>query len=555
MTGQKEVGLTLLLTVLFVAGILHPVAATRQYNVKLDSCGSNQYWYNSFSTAPGVFGEPFTVSNLDNQSYQIGLGFTVTHMQSGMQINDTADDTVVTLMAHQTSDVLSRVFVFPQNAPTGWYSVTCSIWLGQPGSGTWLDSITKTHAIYVGSSNPSLFTYKQEPAFAPGKIAFDKSGNLGVTDTDTGLFLEFSPPFGTSGLVLGGMIRLSAVNSAWTFDSCGNVWVVDTNSSQILEFTPPFREGMNASLSIDAPILNYVISASDLAFDSSGNLWVVDRLGSRVLEFNRPFSNGMNASLVIGQPDFTSTDENLTQNGLSHPTALAFDSSGNLWVVDSGDDQSQAGRVLMFSPPFSNGMNAAVVIGAPDFTSPGGLGAVCMEAYCGPGYLTFDSSGNLWVDNPAFFDVWRFSRPFSNGMNASLLWQSPGCSDCTGPTGLASDLSGNLWMGNDAYGGGEMLTGGLLMFTPNHISSLPVPNNIANYVPSTDFAPYYNATQNALPSAQSQSGQTGSNCQSGSTGSNAQLGSSGANYTNYIVVGIVMVVIAAVIVSIRKRRR
>ncbi|HKM76017.1 MAG TPA: hypothetical protein VJZ32_06340 [Candidatus Bathyarchaeia archaeon] len=550
------------LTLLIVMGIMHPVAATGQYNVKLDSCGSNQYWYNPTSTAPEGFNEPFTVSNLDDQSYQIGLGFTVTHMQSGLQINDTADDTVVTLMPDQTSDVLSRIFVFPQNAPEGWYSVTCSIWLGQPGSGTWLDSVTKTHAIYVGSSDPTTFSYGYlgDTAFTPGKIAFDNSGNLGVTDTGNGNFLMFSPPFDTRGLALSGMVTLKTYNggtgAAWTFDSCGNVWVVDTTSSQILEFTPPFREGVNASLSIEVPILNYtsyVTTPSDLAFDSSGNLWVVDHHGSRVLEFNHPFSNGMNPSIVIGQSDFTSTGESLTQNGFSSSSALMFDTSGNLWVVDSGDDQSQAGRVLEFSPPFSNGMNAAVVIGASNFTSPGDLGATCMIAYCGPNYLMFDSSGNLWVDNSAFFDVWRFSRPFSSGMNASLFWQSPGCADCTGPTGLASDSSGNLWMGNQAYAGGEMLTGGLLMFNPNHISTLPVSNSIANYVPSTDFAPYYNATQNAFSNAQAQSGQA-SNCQSESTGFNSQL-ESGANYTNYLIVGIVMVVIAAAILSIRKRKR
>src|SRR5208282_5213438 len=223
---QKKVWLVMSLTLLIVMGIMHPVAATGQYNVKLDSCGSNQYWYNPTS-----------------------------------------------------------------NAPEGWYSVTCSIWLGQPGSGTWLDSVTKTHAIYVGSSDPTTFSYGYlgDTAFTPGKIAFDNSGNLGVTDTGNGNFLMFSPPFDTRGLALSGMVTLKTYNggtgAAWTFDSCGNVWVVDTTSSQILEFTPPFREGVNASLSIEVPILNYtsyVTTPSDLAFDSSGNLWVVDHHGSRV---------------------------------------------------------------------------------------------------------------------------------------------------------------------------------------------------------------------------------------------------------------------------------
>jgi DNA-binding beta-propeller fold protein YncE len=63
-----------------------------------------------------------------------------------------------------------------------------------------------------------------------------------------------------------------------------------------------------------------------------------------VLEFKSPFSNGMDASLVIGQKDFSAGTSMTTQDGFSYPYHLGFDSSGNLWVPDSINN-----RVLEFS--------------------------------------------------------------------------------------------------------------------------------------------------------------------------------------------------------------
>ena len=44
--------------------------------------------------------------------------------------------------------------------------------------------------------------------------------------------------------------------------------------------------------------------------DSSGNLWVVDSGSNRVLEYVPPFSDGMAATLAIGQANFTSGSAN-----------------------------------------------------------------------------------------------------------------------------------------------------------------------------------------------------------------------------------------------------
>src|SRR5438132_50010 len=88
---------------------------------------------------------------------------------------------------------------------------------------------------------------------------------------------------------------------------------------------------------------------TNVVFDSAGNLWVSDELNSRVLEFELPFSTGMSAASVIGQANFSSSSRATTQSGLNAPSGEAFDSAGNLWVADLGNN-----RVLEYLAPLSS---------------------------------------------------------------------------------------------------------------------------------------------------------------------------------------------------------
>jgi hypothetical protein len=68
--------------------------------------------------------------------------------------------------------------------------------------------------------------------------------------------------------------------------------------------------------------------------------------------------------LALGQATFTTSTSATTQNGLSNPFGVGFDSSGNLGVADFGNN-----RTLQFAPPFSNNQNASLVLGQANFTS------------------------------------------------------------------------------------------------------------------------------------------------------------------------------------------
>jgi len=237
-----------------------------------------------------------------------------------------------------------------------------------------------------------------------------------------------------------------------------------------------FANGENASIVIGQPNLTTdskiapLVNASrlntpfDVKFDTSGNLWVDDSANSRILEFKAPLSTDESASLVLGEPNLSTSYGYTGVNGsvLNVPEGMAFDSSGNLWVADSGNS-----RIVEFTAPFSTGENASLVLGVPTLTTPGDTTLPASQTNLNsPEGITFDSQGNLWVADSGYYRVVEFKAPFSNGEAASVVLGQdnftakdfpneascpPTCDEPTaatlnGPTDVAFDHSGNLWV-------------------------------------------------------------------------------------------------------------
>jgi secreted PhoX family phosphatase len=239
------------------------------------------------------------------------------------------------------------------------------------------------------------------------------------------------------------------------------MFISDSSNQRVLEYLPPFSNGMSASVVFGQPdfttsgqnvTINGMGNPEATAFDAIGNLWAGDFFFGRVIEFIPPFSNGMNASTVIGQQDFTtnggSSEIPPSQSNLNNVVGVAFDEACNLWAGDFANN-----RILEFMPPFSNGMNASLVIGQTDFTSSGA--ATTAGGLNLPQFFTFDAKGNLWVSDYANNRVLQFPAPFSTGEMATLVigqtdLMSSGSgttqSTLAAPFGVAFDPDGDLWV-------------------------------------------------------------------------------------------------------------
>lgn len=340
-----------------------------------------------------------------------------------------------------------------------------------------------------------------QPPTGGGTSTPPLSGHLAVSDYSLNRILIYNAPLSgddSASIVIGqtsftqaapnqGSLKPTASTlvspTGLAMDSAGDLWVADTMNCRVLEFRPPFSTGMNASLVIGEPDFKttgpevpgyYVcipepsISASglespvSLTFDSSGDLWVSDIAADRVAEYVPPFHNGMAASVVIGQTNLENTGPcngtdyfqyypipSPTAATLCQPSGIAFDSQGDLWVIDEGNV-----RILEFVPPFSTGMSASLELVGQPLSAFNSNGAICDEtsasSFCYLDAIAFDKNGDLWVSDGTFDREMEFVPPFSNGMAASLVLQqhnfTPTGFDHAGdPTGgLFFDDSGNL---------------------------------------------------------------------------------------------------------------
>jgi uncharacterized protein (TIGR03437 family) len=204
------------------------------------------------------------------------------------------------------------------------------------------------------------------------------------------------------------------------------VYIADTGNNRVLayHYATQLTAGAPADLILGQPdrftnlpqgpngasLTTGFRTPSGLAVDSAGNLYVADSGDNRILRYPKPFAQPAGyqfPDLIIGQTSFATSAGNsggvkattleLTGGPFFPHTGLAFDSAGNLWVTDTGNNLVLRFPVAVLVPN-QNDPAADTVIGQVDLVSS--VGATTRTTKSGlsfPTSVAFDSAGNMLV--------------------------------------------------------------------------------------------------------------------------------------------------------------
>ena len=290
-----------------------------------------------------------------------------------------------------------------------------------------------------------------QPLFASG-FAANSIGEFSTGQLSSGGSLTPSESVYGNGTSLNGPQGLA-------FDRNGDLWEVAHVGNAIEEFTP--SQLANLTTGVPGPTPHVTISGANtglagptsISFDSSGNLWVTNTGLNQVLEFGA-------GQLVSGgnvAPDGTIYGDGSSLNG---PEGIAFDSSGDLWVSDTvGTDIEE------FTPT----QLAHLSTGVPGPT-PHVIISITPSFLAAPVGLAFDSSGDLWVANDAANTLLDFTptQLVSGGNIAPAIQIYGNGTSLNAPREIAFDSSGDLWVAEDTSGYIEE-------FTPTQLSATGAP--------------------------------------------------------------------------------
>ena len=205
---------------------------------------------------------------------------------------------------------------------------------------------------------------------------------------------------------------------------------------------------------------NSVNAPYAVLLDSSGNLYMADTGNSRVLVFP---AGSTTATRVYGQAgSFTTNTPNnggISANSLEEPLALVLDSGGNLYVADTVNNR------VLFYPSGSTTATRVYGQGGSFTSNTENKGGVSANSLNSPEGLALDSNGNLyvgdWGNNRVLFypsGSTTATRVYGQAGSFTTSTQNKGgisASSLFEAEGVTLDSNGNLYVAD--YGNSRVL--------------------------------------------------------------------------------------------------
>jgi len=303
-----------------------------------------------------------------------------------------------------------------------------------------------TEGFADGTGNTAQFNY-------PTGVAVDSSGNVYVADSGNHLIRKITPAgvvstlvgTGTEGFADGTGTEAQFKNpSEVAVDSSGNVYVVDADNNRIRKITPADRIEDRVASTLVGSTEGFADGTGTeaqfhfprgVAVDSRGNVYVADGDNHRIRRITPAGVVSIFAGSTEGFADGIGTEAQF-----DFPSGVAVDSSGNVYVADSGNH-----RIRRITP--AGVVSTLAGTGTEGFADGAGNTAQFEDPYD----LAVDSFGNVYVVD---FRNQRIRKITPAGVVSTLAGTGiRGHADGTGteaqfngPTGVAVDSSGSIYV-------------------------------------------------------------------------------------------------------------
>lgn len=294
----------------------------------------------------------------------------------------------------------------------------------------------------------------------PRDVAVDSGGNVYVTEMNNNTIRKVTPAGSVTTLAgvssYGNTDGTAADARFWdpygvAIDKAGNLYVADIHNNAIRKVTPAglvttlaglpgnsgSADGTGSSARFNQPL--------GVAVDSAGTIFVADALNSAIRKVT-PL--GVVTTLAGSAGSIGSVDGTTDLARFNHPSGVAVDDSGNVFVADT------LNYTIRKITPAGLVTTLAGLAGSFGPTDGTGSAARFGGFYGGPFGLAIDAAGNLFVTDAGTIirkvtpagavttvvgRVDNFGSADGTGTGASLFY----------PTGIAVDGAGNLYVADN----------------------------------------------------------------------------------------------------------